>query len=81
MLGFALFVSSAPPVGYCPHTAIVYNRATTKVLVISVYLYFEYHSTATEWGQYPSFRASLCFEGTWRPFWFRRVVVGWEVGF
>ena len=37
-------------VGYCPHTVTVYNRATIKVLM---YLYYEYYSTVTEWGQYP----------------------------
>ena len=37
--------------GHCPHTVTVYNRATIKLLI---YLDYEYYSTVTEWGQYPS---------------------------
>ena len=41
---------STEPLRYCPHTVTVYNRATIKGLM---YLYYEYHSTVTERGQYP----------------------------
>ena len=39
------------PLGYCPHTVTVYNRATIMGLV---YPYYEYCSTVTEWGQCPA---------------------------
>ena len=38
--------------GYCPHTVTVYNRATIKVLIM--HLYYEYVSTVTGWGQFPT---------------------------
>ena len=41
-------------IGYCPHTAPVYNRATITVLL---YVYYEYYPTVTEWGQYPIWTA------------------------
>ena len=41
----------SPCFGYCPHTVTVYNRATIKGLI---YPYYEYYSTVTEWGQYPT---------------------------
>ena len=37
--------------GYCPHTVTVYKKATIKGLI---YPYYDYYSTVTEWGQYPS---------------------------
>ena len=49
-----LLVGLGVSVGYCPHTVIVYNRATIKVLI---YLYYEYDSTITEWGQYPTYNS------------------------
>ena len=39
-------------VGYCPHAVTVYNRATDMGLI---YPHYEYYSTATEWGRYPSY--------------------------
>ena len=42
-----------------PHKVTVYNRATIQVLI---YPYYEYDSTVTECGQYPTYTPNPCLK-------------------
>ena len=42
--------------GYCPGTVTVYNSTMKGV----IYPYYEYYSTVTEWGQYPTYGVGGC---------------------
>ena len=58
------------PIGCCPHTIAVYDKAAIKVLI---YPYYQYYPTVTEWGQYltyqlhdagPLFDLELCVKAS-----------------